>query len=247
MLYFAYHYLTSIEEIKVNLRIVDYFILYPPVYQGLILACTITGLPLCMISIIMLGQFWNYLVPYQAGCIVGNPCYVSMFDYFQNNLDPTSAEFLTLRVGRCGVALLFFSFYVMYYVSGIIVPEDSKQTINKYLDNESFDGNIMMVNLWKRSYFIFISFIAVFYYTLVMQYCFTQFIGLNIWMSLAAIKIIQIFWEEILKALFDDDMLFAPLQIFINTIQALGTMAASNFFDFLFGYFVGLGLSMFER
>ena len=85
------------------------------------------------------------------------------------------------------------------------------------------------------------------YYTLIIQFSFSQFIGDNAWFCLMGIKLIQFGIEEALKIIFDDDLLFCPNQIFINTSQGIGLMAAEDFFDFLFGYFIGLGLQIFER
>jgi hypothetical protein len=37
---------------------------------------------LCIIKILMTGNFWDFPLPYDSGCVVNSPCRMSFFDQF---------------------------------------------------------------------------------------------------------------------------------------------------------------------
>jgi hypothetical protein len=244
LIFYFYHVIVYRGDSKISLNFRCYFIIFGPIFKGMMLAIFILTIPLSVTSIVMLGEFWDEPFPYDSGCIEGEKCRLSVFDMITNSFKLDDPYFIIQRKGRCGVALFVIGIYIVYLVSAMIVPEDQQK---HFLGEVSFDFNIWQNNSWKRSHFIFISCIMICYYTIIIQFSFSAMIGLNPWTSLIAIKLIQFVLEELLKVIFQDDLLFNPNQIFINTVQGVAMMAAADFFDFLFGYFIGLGLQIFER
>lgn len=87
----------------------------------------------------------------------------------------------------------------------------------------------------------------VIYYTIVILFTFSGRYSGALWPSIIFLKFVQIIIEYVLGGILDDDLLLAPLQMMLNTLITLATMGASHFLEFLFSYFIALGLMMGER
>ena len=132
VVFYFYHYLVYRDGKKIRLQIRCYFVIFMPAFNGMHLAQLVLSVPIILTSVVMLGEFWDYMIPYESGCIEGENCRLSVFDLITNQLKLDSNDFLFQRKGRSGIALFVIGLYIMYYVSGLIVPPDQS--------NEGFLG-----------------------------------------------------------------------------------------------------------
>lgn len=102
----------------------------------------------------MTGNFWDYPLPYDSGCVINSPCRMSFFDQFNSfEYDLASSDMVSLRSGRAGLGLIFFGVYLILRISGVLIPEQEAQKnetttlqkenfTNVVLISEGYDGNI---------------------------------------------------------------------------------------------------------
>jgi hypothetical protein len=83
--------------------------------------------------------------------------------------------------------------------------------------------------------------------TLEIEFAYSSVFGTYAWYFFVFFKVFQILYEYILENIFEDQLLFNPMSIILSTIYGVSTLGVANFFDFLFGTFVGLGILMCDR
>ena len=101
--------------------------------------------------------------------------------------------------------------------------------------------------MWKRSNMVFVSVFTVFLMLCIIQFSFSDIFGMEIWFSIAGLKVMQIIVEEILNGMMDEALLVAPINTCIGVIVGLVTFGADDFLDFLNAFFIEHLILVFER
>lgn len=89
---------------------------------------------------------------------------------------------------------------------------------------------------------IFVSTFLLFFELAVIQFSFSPSYGDNIWFMIGLMKVVQIVIENIIERVLCEALLVSPLSVSIGVMQGLVTFGASNFLDFLNGFFIEVGI-----
>ncbi|EGR28850.1 hypothetical protein IMG5_167590 [Ichthyophthirius multifiliis] len=219
---------------------------YPPLIIGISFSCVPVFFISFLCSIIMTGGFWDVQF---FPCSVQDNCqsFFEYFDVFQFQLKININIFLKkkqpfllfenttqqIRSGRTGLAQIVIGIY---------------STMVMYLFiKESHDGNIWNEQSWHRMYFfqfnIFIWIVMIF----IMYLSFSTVYGKYIWYFMVVLKVFQIVFEEWLKLYVCTELKLNLLSVLLSQGMQIAGLGAIDFFDFLFSYFVGLGIQCFEK
>jgi hypothetical protein len=82
---------------------------------------------------------------------------------------------------------------------------------------------------------------------LVVEFSYSSIFGDHIWTCLICLKIIQMFFEQLLCSYIKDVLLLCPLMVGLEMTEFVVTMGADGFIDFLMSYCVELILVLVER
>lgn len=94
---------------------------------------------------------------------------------------------------------------------------------------------------------VYVSVFLLFISLAVIQFSFSDLFGEYIWVSIGCLKFMAIVIEELILGAMDEDLLASPLAMVLNVCFGLVTMGADDFLDFLNGFFIELGIMIFER
>lgn len=173
----------------------------------------------------------------------GVVCPLTLLDGIKPDPYSVSTNYLVMRTGRCGVALITTGLYLMRAGMIILIPD--KTEYGKV--NEAYDGNSWDYFTWKRVNMIYVSTFLLSLCLAVIQFSFSDLFGEQIWVSIALLKVMAIIVESFLSEAMDEDLLTAPLAMVLNVVLGLVTFGADNFLDFLSAFFIELGIMIFER
>ena len=154
-----------------------------------------------------------------------------------------SINYVVVRTGRCGVALIATGLYLMKQGMFILIPD--KMDYGNVI--EAFDGNTWEYFTWKRINMVYVSTFLLGLCLAIIQFSFSDYFGEYIWVSIALLKVLAIIVDIMLGDAMDEDLLVAPLSMVVIVVLGLVTFGADNFLDFLSAFFIELGIMIFER
>jgi hypothetical protein len=170
-------------------------------------------------------------------------CIYTLFDLIMDNPNNVNIDYTVLRTGRCGTAFLVMGGYVTIASLLILVPD--KNEAGKV--SEAYDGNIWEYFIWKRSNIMFTAVFLMFFELAVIQFSFSAIYGDNAWVMMGVFKVVEIVVEGELEKSVSEALMLSPLQVSFAVVLGLTGFGAANFLDFLQGYFIDVGITMFER
>jgi hypothetical protein len=112
---------------------------------------------------------------------------------------------------------------------------------------EAYDGNIWEYFIWKRSNIMFTAVFLMFFELATIQFSFSDIYGNNAWVMMGVFKVVEIVVEGELEKSVSEALMLSTLQVSFAVVLGLTGFGADNFLDFLQGYFIDVGISMFER
>ncbi len=115
------------------------------------------------------------------------------------------------------------------------------------LRTEGFDGNIWEKNVWRRSFFLFQAIIILIFMLILLQFSTSLEYANNAWGYMIFLKVAQIIIQFIVEQAIQDHLLFHPLSCVFTVMSSLAGMGAANFFDYVFSYFIDVGIVICER
>lgn len=80
-----------------------------------------------------------------------------------------------------------------------------------------------------------------------MYFAYTQLFSNNIWLFIVFTKVLQMVLEELTDVFFNDVMQCMPMKLITEITSYLNTLAANNFYDFMFSFLIDVGLTMIEK
>merc|ERR1712159_257196 len=99
----------------------------------------------------------------------------------------------------------------------------------------------------RRSHLMFAAMMEMAFLLLVVEFSYSSIFGDYIWTCLICLKIIQMFFEQLLCSYIKDVLLLCPLMVGLEMTEFVVTMGADGFIDFLMSYCVELILVLVER
>ncbi|EGR27358.1 hypothetical protein IMG5_197430, partial [Ichthyophthirius multifiliis] len=168
------------------------------------------------------------------------------YQYKQNGLKIDSENFIKIKKGRSNLAMIVIGIYIMYYMIILLIPH-KKGKIDELMGNISLDNNIWYKTIWRRFYYFFFTIIIIIIMSVIIQFSLSNNFSENIWYFLVIIKIIGMVFECIGEYLLQDNILISIINTSFDCTLNMATLGANDFFDFLFSYFVEIGIQMIER
>ncbi len=218
---------------------------YYPAFQGVVLGLMPIIIGNMFITIVIAGHLMS-LETHLFSCndpAGDSACIYTLFDLIKDNPSNVSIDYLVLRTGRTGTAFLVMGSYVTLVSLLILVPD--KNDAGRV--PEAYDGNIWEYFIWKRSNILFTSVFLMFFELAVIQFSFSAIYGDNAWVMMGVFKVIEIIVETMLDGAVPEALMLSPLQVSFAVVLGLTGFGAANFLDFLQGYFIDVGITMFER
>ncbi|KAL4426732.1 hypothetical protein ABPG74_006104 [Tetrahymena malaccensis] len=257
--------------LKKKLNSVRHYIkLYQPIICGVILGVSFSFLLQSIASLAMLGGFWSYSITPCDTLTTDQICETSILEILN---EKTITQYI--RRGRLGYTLIVLGIYGCIRISGVFFPPSTQDRINKNVDDciknssgqqqkllktlnklqerdrlmvsEFYDGNIWQEKTWKRGQYLYMSIIVWMIMLIILHLSFSTFYGDNIWLFTALFKITQLFIQESLKVYMENELLTSSFNCVIATTLIVSGLGALDFYEYLFTYFVSLGISTFEK
>ena len=100
---------------------------------------------------------------------------------------------------------------------------------------------------WKRGNLICSSVVMSLFLVVIVEWSFWGSFGTYIWEAIIFLKVLSIFVGSIVDKQLGDALRSAPVMTAMGMAQAIVTMAATDFMDFLLSYIVGFGFLILER
>lgn len=218
---------------------------YQPAFQGVGLGLVPIILGNLIITMLISGHLMSFPT-HVFGCDDpggDSACPYTIFDLIIDNPNNVNVDYVVLRTGRTGTAFLVMGAYVTLISLFILVPDKTEPGRVP----EAYDGNIWEYFIWKRSNMVFTAVFLMFFELAVIQFSFSNIYGNNAWVMMGVFKVIEIIVETMLDNNVEEALLLSPLQVSFAVVLGLTGFGAANFLDFLQGYFIDVGITMFER
>merc|ERR1711881_835922 len=176
--------------------------------------------------------------------------------------DPDTLQ--TNRSGRTGLAFVLPGFVCMWEGTKAFIPilEDDEEEIEQEEEEDIFDDmssseeseeeeipsdDELLPDEMRRSHLMFAAIMEMGFLLLVVEFSYSSIFGEHIWTCLICLKIIQMFFEQLLCSYIKDVLLLCPLMVGLEMTEFVVTMGADGFIDFLMSYCVELILVLVER
>ena len=106
-----------------------------------------------------------------------------------------------------------------------------------------------MINplLWGKFKFLFGTGMYLCMQLMLLYFAYTKFFGDNIWVFIVSTKVFLIVLEEIVDLIFENIISSMPLKIISNLTSYLNTLAANDFYDFMFSFLIDVAIEMSEK
>lgn len=220
-------------------------LLYSPAGYGVVLGLGPIIIGNALITVLIAGHLMSIPTHLFSCDATGgdSDCIYTLFDLIMDNPNNVNIDYVVLRTGRCGSAFLVMGGYVTIVSLLILVPD--KNEAGKV--SEAYDGNIWEYFIWKRSNIMFTAVFLMFFELATIQFSFSAIYGNNAWVMMGVFKVVEIVVEGELEKSVSEALMLSPLQVSFAVVLGLTGFGAANFLDFLQGYFIDVGITMFER
>ena len=160
---------------------------------------------------------------------------------------PYGPELRQLRNGRMGLAFLMTAVMGCYAGARIFLPDRQskrEKEMEKKREKAAEKEEIWRPNMWKRSNFLFTSFMVCMYLLIVIEFSYWGEFGTYIWWIIMAFNVTDQLVGMIVDEQVKEALLSAPIMTTSGMVSGIVTLSADDFLDFLFGYFVELGMAI---
>jgi hypothetical protein len=227
-------------------------VLAPSPFKGILLACIIIWTGVFMIWMLFRPYGMNFLDDYQIT--------------YDGKDDLTDADTLLVnRSGRTGLSFVILGFMFMWEGTKAFIPLDDEE---EEQEEEDYDDDIfedmsssddeeeedeipqddeLLPDEMRRSHLMFAAILEMGFLLTVVEFSYSSIFGDEIWTCLICLKIIQMFFEQLLCSYIKDVLLLCPLMVGLEMTEFVVTMGADGFIDFLMSYCVELILVLVER
>ena len=236
LIYWALLRLTTSLENPPHLRILGYlWLTFPQAFGGLLLG-------LIPISLVTAASF--YLVKGYT-LDASNPdsdgrrwlFATTKLQYSDVTINPDLIH-LT-RQGRTGLAFFTMAVATFYFTAKMFVPNRESGVVQ--------DDKPITTKTWQRSNLLVSSVLMSLLLVGIVEASFFESFGTYIWEAQILIKFLGVIIGQIMDKQLGEVLLSTPVMTAFGLIQAVVTMSANDFMDFLLSYIVGFGFLLLER
>lgn len=164
---------------------------------------------------------------------------------------------LDTAYGRMGVCFVAIGIYVHLVCATLLIPDWSEEkdpdaapeiTFGEEDEEDAVpDSDIWNPTMWKRAHFVWCSCCVCVMLLSVFEFSYSDAFEENIYMVLAASKVVFQLVDVVLDDLLREALLLNPLSVVIELTMILVTMGASDFVEFVSSYFFELSVMILER
>ena len=170
----------------------------------------------------------------------------SMFDYIAVTSYKDTAERKLIQRRRFGYFLVHSGLWMLWRQAQLSTVKDAARDL-KRKEFTSHDNNIWTPTTVKRLHYFMISVLTIMLDIFLIRTSFTQIMSANIWLFVYTFKILGIAVEAISEYILQDNLLLLPISSTLGLMEGLATIAAPDFFEFVYGFIQGLGIQFVER
>ena len=163
-------------------------------------------------------------------------CSKTFFDVFKNGLQYSSSNFETQSNGRLGMAFIVSGLFTLYVSTSILVFNKKEEK------GEMFNHSVRECKSWKRSYYILFCLLVNGLVVCLVVFSFTNNYSFNTYIYIACFKVAQMGIESFLEQFIEDNLMLSSLGCQMTFFYNLSSLGNNTFLDFLFSFFVDLGI-----
>ncbi|CAM9981241.1 unnamed protein product [Heterosigma akashiwo] len=230
---YAVVYLTTRLENPPKLRVHSMFaLLAPPPTVG----CLLGLLPNCLV----IALFWVLINAYQWNEENDYDAELPSLVHFMDD-DITYSELEDTRKGRTGLCFVALSAICLFAGARIFLPQrvsKREKELEKKRDERANKESVWIPTTWKRSNLVFSSYLMGLYCLIVCEFSFWSYFGTYFWHILVLSQVFGQFSGTVIDNQLKEVLLAAPIGTAQGIIDGVVTLAASDFLDFLLGYFI---------
>ena len=194
------------------------------------------------------------------------PVFKSMMShYVDSKIEPRDIE-RTLH-GRTGLGFIAIAIACLYEGSKMFVPKIHGSSKDAPIDvpsskvgnsegddndedednNESGRPSNRILTMWKRSNMIYTSIVMAFFLVIIVEWSYWRQFGNYIWEAIIFLKLLNNFIGGVVDNQLGEALLTAPIMTAMGLVEALVTLSANDFVDFLLSHIVGFGFVLVDR
>jgi hypothetical protein len=162
------------------------------------------------------------------------------------------------RNGRMGTCFICVMLYLTILCSTLLVPDWGKERAEARAlaaqndafyddDDELPPSSTFAPMLWKRANMMLASMCMQGLLLYMWEFSYSDTFSSNVYLIIVVFKFVQMLLDLVMEGLMRELLLVAPLLVVIGVTEALVTMGANDFRDFIVSFFVELSLMMLER
>ncbi|CAM9682036.1 unnamed protein product, partial [Discosporangium mesarthrocarpum] len=178
---------------------------------------------------------------------------------WQDNLALTTDRVLMYRTGRIGVCLVAAMIYLSFLSVELFIPDWSNEETSKednaandvYYEDDEVDklppSDVFAPMQWKRAHLLWGGLLMQCFLLGVWEFSYSSSFANSVYIFIVGFKIVQIVIDLVLEAMLREHLMVSPLLVIVGITEALVTMGADDFKDFVVSFFVELSIMMMER
>lgn len=219
----------------------------PPNLIGLAYSLIPVGIYIFFLALFVTGHILTWRIN-SLFCQSGNEeCLAtSMFDYIAVSPYKDTAERKLIQRRRFGYFLVHTGLWLLWRQAQLSTVKDAARDA-KRKEFTAHDNNIWTPTTVKRLHYFMISLLTIMLDIFLIRTSFTQIMSANIWLFVYSFKILGIAVEAISEYILQDNLLLLPISSTLGLMEGLATIAAPDFFEFVYGFIQGLGIQFVER
>ena len=237
LIYWAVLRLTTSLENPPQLRISGYlWLTFPPALGGLLLGL----IPITLVTAVSFYLVKGYTFDTTESDTDGRRWLFAntRLQYSDATIDPDLLH--VTRQGRTGLAFFTMALASLYVTTQWFVPIKEPHT-------DQSNTKPITTSTWKRSNLLVSSILMSLFLVCIVEWSFWESFGTYIWEAIILMKFLGILIGQVMDNQLGEALLSAPVMTSFGLVQAVVTMSANDFMDFLLSYIVGFGFLLLER
>ncbi|CAM9251995.1 unnamed protein product, partial [Phaeothamnion confervicola] len=218
-----------------------YSLIGPPVAAGAILGLIPVAVLTTALSLLVNG----YGTSASEGTLVLDSW---RLHYMDSDVDPDNLEMA--RIGRLGLGFVCIGAVCIWQGAKIFLPpRQSKREKDLELrrDRRAEKTHVWQSLQWRRSNMVLTSYLMGFFCLFIVEFSLWGSFSDYYWYVFVAYQVIGMLAASAVDKAMREALLAAPITAALSLVMGVTTLGASNFLDFLWGFCVGLGLTMLFR
>jgi len=188
-IFLVYHRIMAWGEKKAKFKFRSYLkLIIPPAIYGIGLAIIPVAIINLLIAVLVKASVYGISFAIQDCDTESNQCILTIFDKVRDTPGSRSKDinYDVIWTGRVGLAFCVVGTIIMYTALRVMIP--NKQDDSKVY--EAYDGNTWLYFNWKRTNFVLVTLIYLFFNIIMIYFSFSAFFGNNNYLCIFLIKVV---------------------------------------------------------